>query len=517
ASRMGSGDEAGAIEALSKAAELDTASARPDVLLVLSHLRAKRFAEALAVVDQLEKERPNDPLIHNLRGTIHIARNDRVQARTHFSKALQVKPDFFPAASNLALLDMTDKDTKAARSRFEQLLKHAPKESRAWLALAALDAREKDEAGYLANLEKAKQADNKNVQVHLLLARYWLQKQDGGKALSAAREGLNSTGRQEFQEWVGLSQLLLNDHANAAGTFSRWAESNPNNPMAYFRLAQAQMRGNDNKAALQSLDKALALRADFPDASLNKAMILTRLGRSTEAIKIARSVQASAPKAVSGYLLEADILSHDKKHTEAAKLYAKSAQLSGRGQLLGRAYQAYISAGQPQEGEKLLEQWLRDHPKDLAARHELARGQLQINRLREASENYRVLIRANPQDLVAYNNLAWALGELKAPDALGIAEQALKLAPQNAAVLDTYGWQLTQAGQAKRGLPYLRDALNRNPDNPDIRWHLAVALEKTGDREAAIVELDRLLASRAQFSHESQARDLLARLKGTAR
>ena len=63
------------------------------------------------------------------------------QARASFTKALQTQPGYFPAASNLALLDMADKDVKTARSRFEQVLKHAPKESRAWLALAAFDAR----------------------------------------------------------------------------------------------------------------------------------------------------------------------------------------------------------------------------------------------------------------------------------------------------------------------------------------------------------------------------------------
>ncbi len=514
ASRMGSGDEAGAIAALTKAAELDTTSARPDALLVMTHVREKRFAEADKVVDRLEKERADDPLVHNLRGTIHIARDDKKQARASLAMALQIKPDYFPAASNLALLDMTDKDHKAARSRFEQLLKHAPAESRAWLALAALDARENNEAGYLKNLEQAKKANSKNPQAHALLTRYWLGKQDGGKALAAARDGLTATGLPEFHELVGLAQIQQKDPLSAQSTFSRWAELSPANPLAHFRLAQAQITNKEREAALKSLDKALSLRADFTEAVMSKALLLVEAGRSAEALKLARGLQAGAPKNAAGYLVEAEVHLADKKFAEAAKLFAKSAELSGQGQALGRAYQAYARANQAAEGERLLTQWLNNKPKDAMVRHILASVQLSGKQLKEAAQNYRLLVGANPKDVIALNNLAWVLGELKDPQALAYAEQALKLAPKDGGVLDTYGWQLVLAGQAKKALPYLREAVKAQPNNPEIRWHLAVALENSGDKAAALEELDRLLTSRMEFPQKAQAQALFDRLKG---
>lgn len=513
ASRMGTGDEAGAIQALTKAAELDTASARPDVLLVLTHIRHKRFDEAAKVIDKLEKERSDDPLIHNLRGTVQIARQDKVQARASFSKALRIKPGYFPAASNLALLDMMDKDAKSARSRFEQILKHAPAESRAWLALASLDARDKNEAGYVKNLEQARKTDSKNAQAHQLLARYWLGKRDAGKALAAARGGLDATGRGEFQELIGLAHVLQKDHANALATFTRWAETSPNNPMAHFRLAQAQITAKDKNAALKSLDKALALRADFGEASLSKALLLGQMGRSAEAIKIARAVQDRAPKAAGGYMAEAEILFTDKKYLDAGRLFAKTAQIAGHGQPLMRAYQAYAAAGQPGEGEKLLDQWLKAHPEDALVRHQLALAQLNAKRLREAADNYRVLARANSKDGVAYNNLAWLLGELKAPDAVATAEQAYKLNPDNPAIQDTLGWILVNAGQSQRGLELIKKALSKAPDSAETHWHLAAALAKSGDRGRAKQELERLLASGLAFPQENEAKQLLNSLR----
>lgn len=517
ASRMGTGDQSGAIQALSKAAELDTESTTPDILLVRTYLKEKRFDEAMKVVDKLAKERPTDPVVDNLRGTIHLSQNDKLQARASFTKALQIQPGFFPAASNLASLDMADKDVRAARSRFEQLLKHEPKESRAWLALAALEISDKNEVSYLRNLEQAKRANGKNVQARQLLVRYWLAKKNPGKALVEAREALEATGRPDFHEYIGLAQVLQKDTDSALVSFKRWAELSPENPLSHFRLAQAQMTAKDNTAALQSLDKALAVRANFAEASMSKAYLLGQMGRSGEAIKIARALQALYPKEAVGYLTEAEILFGDKKFLDAGKLFAKSAALLGQGRPLGRAYQAYAAAGQPAEGEKLLEQWLKTHPSEVGVRHDLALAQMNSKRLKESADNYRTLVRVNPRDLVAYNNLAWILGELKDPGALAAAEQAFKLAPTNAAVLDTYGWQLTLAGQASKALPSLREALKGRPNDLDIRWHLAVSLEKSGDKRGAAEELDRILTSGIEFSHKAQAKALLDQLRSTGK
>lgn len=509
ASRMGSGDEAGALQALNKAAELDTTSAHPDVLLVLTYMKEKRSAEAMKVVDKLEKERPNDPLIHNLRGAIHLMQNDATNARSSFTKALQVKPSYFPATSNLALLDMQAKDVKSARARFQQLLKHNPKESRAWLALALLDLREKNEAGYLQNLEQAKKADDKQVQPHLLLTRYWLGKRDAGKALVEARSGLETTGRSDFNEYIGLALLMQGDNASALVTFAKWAENNPKNPLAHFRLAQAQLTAKDDASALKSLDKALALQPTYMEADLTKALLLSRMGRNEEGLKIARTWQTKAPKAPGGFLAEAEILFNNKAYLDAGKRFAKGAQIANQSVLLGRAYQAYVLAGQASEGEKLLSEWLVSHPSDGLVRHQLALAQLNAKRLKESAENYRILTRANPKDLIAYNNLAWILGELRDKDAITIAEQAHRLQPDSPVTQDTLGWILVNMGQVQKGLGFLTKAHEKDPAAADIHWHFAAALAKSGDRARAKQELEKLIYSGSNFAQKAEAKQLM--------
>jgi len=518
ASRMASGDESGAIEALTQLAERDTTTThQADVLLVMTHAKAKRYDEALKVISELERRHPRLPLAENLRGTIYLLSQDLVRARQHFTKALAIDPGYLPAANNLARLDLQNKDVKSARARFQKVLQQDAKNARAMIALAQLAALEKDEPEFLSMLEQAKKADPTNAAARQMLIRYWLGKRDAGKALVEARSALDATGKPEFLDAIGAAQLLQKDTVNALATYQKWANTNPNNPFAYYRLALVQNLAKDHVNALKSLDKALALRPDYADASLQKALLLGQEGKPEEGIKIARALQARAPKSAAGYMVEAEILFAAKKYLDSGKLFAKAAQIAGRGQPLLRAQQAYAAAGQAAEGEKLLEQWLKVHPDDQALRHALAQAQLNGKRLKEAAANYRILTRANPRDLVAYNNLAWILGEFKDPEALAISEQAFKLAPRNAAVLDTYAWQLTQAGRAKQGVPHFREALKLVPSNPEIRWHLATALDKAGDKQEAMAELDRLLTSQIAFPQETQARALLQQLQSTGK
>lgn len=509
ASRLGSGDTAGAVEALGKAAELDGQSNRPEILLVLTHLKEKRYAEALQVADALEKKHPNDPLSHNLRGAIHLQQNDLARARASFSKALDIKPDYFPAASNLAMLDLRNKDMQAARARFEQLLQHNPKEERAWLALAAFAAQAGDESGYLKHLEAARKANDKALQPRVLLARYWLSKNDPARALVEARTALDATGRAEFLELIGLALSAQGDHANALATFKQWAEKSPTNPLAFFRLAQAQSASQDRAGALQSLDKALALRPEFAEAAFSKALLLGQMGRGEEGMQIARKLQTSQPKAAGGYVAEAEILLGQKRYLDAARQFAKAAQLSGSGPLLIRAHQVFVQGGQGSEGEKLMSQWLLTKPNDAVVRHYLALSQLQARRWQEAASNYRILVQANPKDSTALNNLAWVLGEMGDKDAVGMAEQALKLAPDNPATLDTAGWILLNAGNTKRGLDLLQQAHAKAPTAAEIHWHFARALAKAGDRQRARQELEKLLTSGQDFPQKAEAKKFL--------
>ena len=107
------------------------------------------------------------------------------------------------------------------------------------------------------------------------------------------------------------------------------------------------------------------------------------------------------------------------------------------------------------------------------------------------------------------NNLAWAAMETKDPGALGYAEKAYALAPQNASVLDTYGWLLLQKGDVKRSVEILTAAVERAPKQPDMRLHLAKALIAVPDKAAARKEIETLFTLEVGAEQRAEAQELL--------
>ena len=66
-----------------------------------------------------------------------------------------------------------------------------------------------------------------------------------------------------------------------------------------------------------------------------------------------------------------------------------------------------------------------------------------------------------------------------------------------------------QQGQAEQGLRLLDDALNKLPDVAEVRYHYAVALYKTGDKEEAWRELEELLKDGKSFEGQEDAKRIL--------
>src|SRR6185369_12223356 len=110
---------------------------------------------------------------------------------------------------------------------------------------------------------------------------------------------------------------------------------------------------------------------------------------------------------------------------------------------------------------------------------------LQRSELAAARREYETLLAGDPDNVVALNDLAWTLLQLKDGDPLRPAERAYQLAPSNPAVADTLAWIYAETGKPVRALPLLKKALASAPTSGDIRLHYAHAIFRSGDRRGA--------------------------------
>ena len=130
-----------------------------------------------------------------------------------------------------------------------------------------------------------------------------------------------------------------------------------------------------------------------------------------------------------------------------------------------------------------------------------------------AIKQFQIVLEQSPNNPIVLNNLAWVYQQKKDPSAIDYAERAYKGSPDSPAILDTLGWILIEKGDTARAVSLLQKAVSLAPEAAEIRYHLAVGLQQSGDKSAARQELERLLASGKAFSKIDDAKKLLKDLE----
>jgi Flp pilus assembly protein TadD len=132
----------------------------------------------------------------------------------------------------------------------------------------------------------------------------------------------------------------------------------------------------------------------------------------------------------------------------------------------------------------------------------------------EAQQRYERLVDANPHAAVAANNLAYIYatrGE-QLDRALQLAQSAKADLPDNASVSDTLAFVYIKKQLGSLAIPLLRQAIEKQPEEAVIHFHLGLAYAQTGDKIAARQALQKALNLKADFEGADEARKLLTSL-----
>ena len=511
--RLQQGDAAKGIAELERATELDPKSDRALTALVQAEVGLKHYDKAAAAVAKLETLKPNDPQTYNLKATVLLSKGDVPAARTAFEKALQIQPTFFAAATNLAKLDMIEKKPDAARKRFEAILEKDKKNFGAMGALAELAMLGGRPEEATTWLEKA-QAENPDAIAPVLkLGSHYLATKQEKKALTLARKfQAANASNPELLDLLGQAQLANDDGQGALDSYSKLVNIVPKSALAQMRLAEAQGKLKNDAGAAESLKRASALQPNLLQARVAQVEVAMRRGRTDEALGMVRQLQQDVPGSPVGFLMEGDLQQAQKKPALAVAAYDKAFAITKSSAVLLRSAQALRQMGKEDEAKQRVSAWAKAHPDDVQVANYLAEGHLAAKEYKPAVALLEQVVKRAPNNGAALNNLAYAYQQQKDPRALATAEQAYKVAGDNASVMDTLGWMLVEQGNTQRGLPLLQKAAAGAPALPEIRYHLAVGLNKSGDKAGARKELEALLAQNKPFAQMEEARSLLKTL-----
>lgn len=512
-SQLAEGDTERAIAAMESASALDPGQYKADTMLVQIYLRSKQYDKAMTAIATLEKKQPNNPQTYNLKGGAYLGKGDVTNARKCFERALALQPTYIDAAMNLAQLDIKDRHPDAANKRMENILEKDKNNVVAMLALADFAAKSGREQDYVSWLEKAAKASPTALQPPSLLANYYVQKKQPEKALVLAQQAQTANPNSpEALDLLGLVQSAAGEKDNAVETYGKLATLAPKSPQAQYKLAVAQAAKQNLDAAEASLQKALVLQPDYLDAEVALISLDMKADKGMDGLKIAHQIQQQHPKMSLGFTLEGEVFTAQKQYNQATEAYGKAFNIEKSGLTAIKLHQAQTLAGNVKDADSLLLQWLKDHPDDAAVRTYMAQVYMKQGQNKQAIAQYGLVLQKDPANLFALNNLAWLYYNEKDPRALETAEQAYKLRPEAAFIADTLGWILLEQGRTARGVEILQKATSLAPNNPEIGYHYAVALFKSGDKQKARKQLDTVLDSGKSFPQQEEAMALQKQL-----
>ena len=132
----------------------------------------------------------------------------------------------------------------------------------------------------------------------------------------------------------------------------------------------------------------------------------------------------------------------------------------------------------------------------------------------QALETYQLILRIDPNNTIALNNLAYGLAVYrKMPvDALPLAERAAARAPGNPTVLDTLAWVHHLLGDHPRAAAVMERALRTPVTQPEIRMHAAMVFAAVGAHARARQELTAALALNPALAGTNAVQEVQAAL-----
>ena len=132
----------------------------------------------------------------------------------------------------------------------------------------------------------------------------------------------------------------------------------------------------------------------------------------------------------------------------------------------------------------------------------------------EARQLYQDILKQDPDNALILNNLAYMMAEsgTDLDQALGYAQRAKYVMPNNPEVSDTLGWIYIKKNLSDNAIDIFKDLTKREPGRSTFHYHLGMAFYQKGDKYQAKQSLQSALRYKPDKAEESKIRELLAKI-----
>lgn len=514
-SQLGRGNADAAFGELQKLAAADEGRA-VDMALISARIQRREYDNALKAIDLLERKQADSPVPAVLRGRVLAMKKDFAAARKAFEVALSRDAKYLPAVAGLAALDLQDKQPAAAQQRFEAVLKLDPKNVPALLALAELKQRSGAGSADVSKLfADAVRANPGDVQARMAQIDFLTRAQDAKGALAAAQAAAAALPNNiEVLDRLGRAQLAAGDREQARSSFAKIVSLRPDSSLGHLGLASTLITAGDVDGAERSIRKAIEKDADSVPAHRMLIAVMLRQKQALKAVEVARQLQKRRPDESVGYLAEGEIEASQKRWDQAIAAFRSAVAKPDGATAATRLHAAYLGGQRLPDAQRFADSWLKDHPNDAAFRLYLGDAALAMNDLPLAETRYQEVLKAQPDNPIALNNVAWLRMRQKKPGALELAERAVAVAPNQPAMMDTLAMVLSAERQFPRAIELQKQVVAAAPQVHGFRLNLAKIYFEAGDKKQARAELEPLVKLGKDFPGHADVAQLAKKIEG---
>jgi putative PEP-CTERM system TPR-repeat lipoprotein len=379
------------------------------------------------------------------------------------------------------------------------------------LAMASMSARAGAPPQDIATqIEAAVKAAPAEAAPRLALVNHQLASGNAKAALAAAQDGATAlpTSR-ELVNALGRAQIASGDYQQAVTSYNKLGGMQPNSPQSALGLADAYTGLKNYEEAEKSLKRALAITPNLLVAQRGLIGMMASEGRYAEAIAVAREVQKQRPNEAVGYQMEGDIELQRRNFDAGLAAHRNALQKTQSSDAAVRLHNALLAAGKPADADSFAAGWLKDHADDAVFRFHLGDIALGRKDMALAESRYREVLKLQPENPLALNNVAWLMVKQGKPGALPLAEKASKAAPGQPALLDTLALAMAAEKQLPQALELQKSTVARWPDDPTLRLTLARLFIQANDKAQARGELEKLAQLGKKFADHAEVVELL--------
>jgi putative PEP-CTERM system TPR-repeat lipoprotein len=512
ASRLAMGDPNAAVGDLEKALEIAPKQPSIGAALFFAEMATGDLNRAAAAITKIRKVQGDTPVVQNLEGLLKLARLDIDGAKAQFTKITESAPDFTPAKVSLArIAAMQGRPEDALKILDDVLAKNPTSEPALSMVVGTLTSAGKT-ADAAAMLERARKAAPTDLRLTIGLADLYTRMGDAKKALALLGEDpAKLNNNPALLGAQARARAALGQTAEARDSYMRALAIDPKSLDTRQRLIALLVQANELEAARNVVQEGLRNAPENFRLLNDYIAIDNKAGGIDKALATADRLRSQVSDTPSVRGLKGDVYMSANRFDDAAKEFAAQLKQAPSAYLAMRLTGAQLAGNHPDQGRQTLSDWLAKHPDDLGVAEALAGLEIKQGRYDEAETHLKSILDKKPRDPISLNNLAWIYQQRGDKRARDIAQEAYVLYPSGQTA-DTLGWVLVKQGDAATALPLLRQASSQLPGNLDIRYHLAAALNDTGQRDEARKLLTGIIEANAKFDEKPNAQKLLDEL-----